>query len=116
MRIDTPLEVARAGTGLMVIRRGVIETLCERHRELHYRADANDRADGLVADHLVALFQPMIDPDSGHLLSEDYAFCRRVRDAGFRVFVAPWMQTTHTGPARFAGSLADLAQLSAAPA
>jgi hypothetical protein len=116
MRIDQPLEVARAGTGLMVIRRDVIETLCARHPELRYAADAQDRADGLAASHLHALFQPMIDPDNGHLLSEDYAFCRRARDAGFRIFVAPWMHTSHTGPARFAASLADLALLSAGSA
>lgn len=114
-RIDEPLELARSGTGLMVIRRDVIEALCERHPELRYAADALDRESGLAGEHLSALFQPMIDPDTGHLLSDDYAFCRRVRDAGFRIWLAPWMRTTHTGPARFGGALADLAQLSAAP-
>jgi GT2 family glycosyltransferase len=113
-RIDQPLEVARTGTGLMVIRRDVIETLAARHPELRYAADAQDRADGLTGEHITALFMPMIDPDSGHLLSEDYAFCHRVRLAGFRIFVAPWMHTSHTGPACFAASLADLAHLNAA--
>ncbi len=114
-RVDEMLELTRVGTGLMVIRRDVIETLCARHPELRYTADGLDRESGLASDHLHALFQPMIDPDSGHLMSDDYAFCRRARDAGFRIWLAPWMRTTHTGPARFAGSLADLAQLSAAP-
>jgi hypothetical protein len=114
-RVDEPLELARVGTGLMVIRRDVIEALCARHPELRYAADALDRESGLASDTLTALFQPLIDPDTGHLLSDDYAFCRRVRDAGYRIWLAPWMRTTHTGPARFAGTLADLAQLSAAP-
>lgn len=114
-RIDEPLELTRVGTGLMVIRRDVIETLCAHHPELRYTPDAFDRESGLVGDQLTALFQPMIDPESGHLMSDDYAFCRRVRDAGFRVWLAPWMRTSHTGPARFAGALADLAQLSAVP-
>lgn len=113
--VDEPLELTRVGTGLMVIRRDVIEGLCARHAELRYAADALDRESGLASDTLTALFQPMIDPESGHLLSDDYAFCRRVRDAGYRIWLAPWMRTTHTGPARFAGTLADLAQLSAAP-
>lgn len=113
-RVDEPLELARVGTGLMVIRRDVIETLCARHPELRYVADAFDRESGLASDHLTSLFQPMIDPESGHLMSDDYAFCRRARDAGFSLWLAPWMRTTHTGPARFAGTLADLAQLSAA--
>ncbi|MDP5103287.1 MAG: hypothetical protein NWP98_05125 [Erythrobacter sp.] len=113
-RVDAPLELARVGTGLMVVRRDVIETLCARHPDLRYAADALDRESGLAGDHLTALFQPMIDPASGHMLSDDYAFCYRVRAAGFRIWLAPWMRTTHTGPARFAGTLADLAQLSAA--
>jgi hypothetical protein len=115
-RMDEPLEVKRAGTGLMVIRRDVIETLCARHPELRYVPDALDREGGMTGDHLTALFQPLIDPDSGHLLSDDFAFCHRVRDAGFCIWLAPWMRTTHTGPARFSGTMTDLATMSMAPA
>lgn len=115
-RLDQPIELTRLGTGLMMIRRDVIEALGLRHPELRYAADTLDRESGLAGDELTALFQPMIDPDTGHLLSDDYAFCRRVRDAGYRIWLAPWMRTTHTGPARFAGSLADLAALSTAAA
>ena len=115
-RIDQPTELVRLGTGLMIIRRDVVEALCARHPELRYKPDALDRESGLVGDDIHALFQPMIDPDSGHLMSDDFAFCRRVRDAGFRVWLAPWMRTSHTGPARFAGALADLAALTGAPA
>jgi hypothetical protein len=115
-RVDEPLEVARVGTGLMVIRRDVIEILRARHPELLYAADQLDHDSGLAGDTLTALFQPLIDPATGHLLSDDYAFCHRVRAAGLRLWLAPWMRTTHTGPARFAGTLAALAELSDAPA
>jgi len=111
--LGEPIELLRAGTGLMIVRRDVIETLGQRHPELAYVPDQLDRESGLTADTITALFQPLIDPESGHLLSEDYAFCHRVRAAGYRIWLAPWMRTTHTGPARFAGTLADLAQLSA---
>jgi len=110
--IGEPIELLRVGTGLMMIRRDVIETLCQHHPELHYVPDQHDRGSGLTAEHITALFQPLIDPETGHLRSEDYAFCHRVRAAGYRIWLAPWMRTTHTGPARFAGTLADLAQLS----
>jgi hypothetical protein len=116
VRMDEPLELLRVGTGLMVIRRDVIEGLAARHPELRYAPDALDRESGLTGEHLTALFHPLIDPDTGHLLSDDYAFCHRVRAAGYRIWLAPWMRTTHTGPARFAGALADLAALNAAPA
>lgn len=111
--LGEPIELLRAGTGLMVIRRDVIETLAAHHPELRYVPDQLDRDSGLAADTITALFQPLIDPATGHLLSDDYAFCHRVRAAGFRIWLAPWMRTTHTGPARFAGTLADLALLSA---
>jgi hypothetical protein len=115
-RLDQPLEMKRIGTGLMLIRRDVIEMLCAAHPELRYPVDPQDRGENGLGEYLFALFQPMFDAESGHLLSDDYAFCHRARDAGFRVWAAPWMRTSHTGPARFAGALADLAQLSAPPA
>jgi len=114
-RLDQPIELTRIGTGLMAIRREVIAGLIARHPELRYAPDQLDRDSGLVGDHLHALFQPLIDPETGHLLSDDYAFCHRVRAAGFRIWLAPWMRTSHTGPARFAGALADLAALGTAP-
>lgn len=114
--LDRPIELLRVGTGLMIVRRDVIETLVQRHPELRYVPDALDRDSGLVGDTIHALFQSMIDPGSGHLLSDDFAFCHRVRAAGFRIWLAPWMRTTHTGPARFAGTLAALGELSADPA
>lgn len=114
-QLDQPLELKRIGTGLMLIRRDVIETLCQRHPELRYPVDPQDRGENGLGEYLYALFQPMFDETTGHLLSDDYAFCQRARQSGFRIWAAPWMHTTHTGPARFAGSLADLALLSAAP-
>ena len=115
VQIDQPLELKRIGTGLMLIRRDVIEGLCQRHPELRYATDLQDRREHGLGEHLFALFQPAFDDETGGLLSDDYAFCQRARHAGYRVWAAPWMRTSHTGPARFAGALADLAQLSAAP-
>ncbi|MCW1429622.1 hypothetical protein [Novosphingobium sp. JCM 18896] len=46
-------------------------------------------------------------------VSEDYAFCRRVREAGMKVWLCPWMQLTHTGEQTFVGRLADLATIDA---
>lgn len=111
--LDQPIELKHTGTGLMVIRRDVIEALAARHPELTYTADALDREGGMVGETLSALFHPLIEPGTGHMLSDDYAFCHRVRAAGYRIWLAPWMRTSHTGPARFSATLSDLAQLSA---
>jgi len=50
---------------------------------------------------------------SGKYVSEDYAFCRRVREAGMRVWMCPWMALSHTGSHQFASRLADLGALGA---
>lgn len=109
------VELSRLGTGLMLIRRDVIDTLCDRHPELIYRPDAEERRGYGLGEEVHAIFQPMIEPGSQHMLSDDYAFCRRARDAGFRIWLAPWVKTAHSGPATFSGSLTDLAPLFAAP-
>lgn len=114
-RLDEIVELEHLGSALMIIRRDVIEALVARHPELAYRPDAEERQAYGLGERVHALFQPMIEPKSQRLLAEDYAFCRRVRDCGFRIWLAPWARTSHTGPATFAGTLADLAPLSAVP-
>lgn len=105
------VELAQLGAAFMLVRRDVIETLCARHPELAFRVDARDRQNARVAEEVHGLFMPMIEPESRRQLSEDYAFCHRARAAGFRIWLAPWVRTTHSGPATFRGSLADLAPL-----
>ena len=46
-------------------------------------------------------------------ISEDYAFCRRVREAGMKVWLCPWMELTHTGEQVFTGRLAALSAIDA---
>ena len=112
LALDHPAELAWASAGLMVIERTVIESLCARHPETQYRAMPQDLVGGRPCETLHALFQPTIDPASGQYLSGDMLFCQRARAAGFRLWLAPWMQTTRTASARFAGSLAALGALS----
>lgn len=109
--LNAPVELASLGAGLMTIRRDVIESLYRRHPELAYRPSRIDGLAGQVEGEIAALFHPLIEDETRQLLSEDYAFCRRARDAGFRIWMAPWMRTSHTGPAKFTGAIADLAPL-----
>lgn len=109
--INEPVELSRLGTGMMLIRRDVVEDLCDRHPELIYRPSDEERSGYSLGEKVHALFQPMIEPETRFLLSDDYAFCRRVRDAGYHVWLAPWVRLSHSGPATFSGSIADLAPL-----
>lgn len=48
-------------------------------------------------------------------LSEDYMFCQWVRNAGGKIWLAPWMKLQHTGTYTYGGSLEDLASLGLNP-
>ena len=52
---------------------------------------------------------------SNRYLSEDYMFCQWARNAGVKVWMCPWMKTTHMGSYFFGGSIAALAQIGASP-
>jgi hypothetical protein len=50
---------------------------------------------------------------SGNYFSEDFVFCRKVREAGMKVWLCPWMKLSHTGSHRFTSTLADLGTIGA---
>jgi hypothetical protein len=111
LTLGQPVELASVDGGFLLIRRNVIETLCERHSELAYTPVPRDCVPGAFREVLHALFQSTVDPSSGRLLPGSTVMLYRARAAGFRLWLAPWLRTTNTAPARFDGALADLAVL-----
>lgn len=102
--IRQPLEVKDAGTGFMLIKREVFEKLAESVPS--YTAPAYTVVTASNPDRIVKeFFTTSIDPDDNQLLSEDYHFCRIARQAGFKIYVAPWPQLTHIGTYAFSGSV-----------
>ncbi len=79
-----PIEVDYAGTGFMLIRRNVLETL----------AAIVPKFDDSVKD-IPALFMTPIH--NGGLESEDYHFCRIAREAGFKIIMDPSIRLKHWG-------------------
>jgi hypothetical protein len=91
-----------AGTGFMLIRRDVILRLTRAYPNLRYRGTHGGVAGRPDQDEF-ALFDCMIDPDTGIYLSEDYAFCRRWRDLGGEIWLDTQGELVHTGPCDFEG-------------
>lgn len=88
----TPVEVKWAATGCIAIHRRVFEKLAETMPLLHEK-------DGPRAFY--PFFRSSITDleDVGPiLLSEDFAFCERAREAGFKVYVNPRVRLGHMGP------------------
>lgn len=113
MRIDRPARVATIGAGFTMIARRVFEALDERHPELSYATAPWERDNFGLAERATAYFETLIDRDQDTYLSEDFAFCRRVRDAGMQVWLAPWIELVHFGNMGFAGSFPEMAKLAA---
>lgn len=99
---DGFLDVAQAPTGFMVIRRRVFAILAERCPDLAYAPDPSQPA---PAGLHWRFFDCMTDPATCRYLSEDYAFCRRWRDAGGRIFADLDCKLDHAGQRLHRGDL-----------
>ena len=91
-----------AGTGFMLIRRETIARMIDAYPETHYTA-AHNFTNVAPSENLYALFDCMIEPETGHYLSEDYAFCRRWRAIGGKVWLNTLSRLTHIGTFEFQG-------------
>lgn len=102
--MSTPGEILNGGTGFMLIKREVFEKLSPLVPT--YINNATDLSGKLGAEEIKEFFTTSIEPETQHLLSEDYHFCRIWREAGGKIFAAPWAQLGHVGTYLFDGSLA----------
>jgi hypothetical protein len=95
-----------AGTGFQLIKRGVFEKMFKAYPETKYKALHAFPRPSQPSDNLYALFDCMIDADTGVYLSEDYAFCRRWRALGGEIWLDLQSKLTHTGSYSFRGNAA----------
>lgn len=104
-KVSEPCEIANGGTGFMLIKREVFEKLAQTVPE--YNSDMYHVVDEKPTLKVVKeFFATSIDKDTGNrLLSEDYHFCKIAREAGFKVWAAPWAELTHCGTYNFSGFL-----------
>jgi hypothetical protein len=108
---DGFIEIAEAPTGFMAIRRQVFTRLMERYPQLNYIPDGPP--DNPETPFHWLFFDCMVDPDTRRYLSEDYAFCRRWRDIGGKVYADLHSNLGHLGQHMFRGNLAESIKLRA---
>ncbi len=97
--LDEPIEVTETGTGFMMIQRRVFERIAEAYPELRYEDD--------FTHEMYTHFFP-IGITKGRLLSEDFDFCRLVRELGMKVWVMPRVNLGHMGFYKFTGNIEAL--------
>ena len=96
-----------AGTGFQLIKRGVFERMIQAYPEMKYKALHAFPRPSQPSDNLYALFDCMIDPESGVYLSEDYAFCRRWRAIGGEIWLDLNSKLNHSGSYTYRGNAAS---------
>ena len=103
-KINEPMEIANGGTGFMLIKRQVFKALADKVPS--YTNDMYHAVDTVRKVKIIKeFFATSIDEESNRLLSEDYHFCKIAREAGFKVYAAPWANFGHTGTYTFSGQL-----------
>ena len=102
--INEPMEIDNGGTGFMLIKREVFETL--RPTVPKYTNDMIQITDKNPVKKIIdEFFATSIDEDTNRLLSEDYHFCKIARKIGYKVYAAPWANLVHSGTYNFSGTL-----------
>ena len=102
---DHFVEVAEAPTGFMCIKRQVFPRMMAAYPQLNYVPDGPPN--NPEAPYYWLFFDCMVDPDTGRYLSEDYAFCRRWRDIGGKVYADLDSRLGHLGQHLYGGNLAE---------
>ena len=99
------IEVAEAPAGFMCIRRSVLERMITEYPDLKYVPDGPP--DPVKQAHCYRFFDVMVEPETGRYLSEDFAFCRRWRDVGGKIFVDVTARLRHVGTHVFSGDFSE---------
>jgi hypothetical protein len=101
-------RVRYAGTGFLMIRREVVERMCRHPAYAPLQFFREHSLDALAGSpNRFALFECMIDPETGTYLSEDFAFCKRWTDIGGEIWVDLSSRLDHVGPSVFHGDVAS---------
>jgi hypothetical protein len=101
-------RVRYAGTGFLMIRRHVLEKMCEYPGYASLQFFREHSLDALAGSpNRFALFECMIDPKTGTYLSEDFAFCKRWTDIGGEIWADLESRLDHVGPSVFRGDVAS---------
>src|SRR6266700_1448805 len=101
-------RVRYAGTGFLMIRRHVIERMCQHPDYAALQFFREHSLDALAGSpNRFALFECMIDPATGTYLSEDFAFCKRWTDIGGEIWADLDSHLDHVGPSVFHGDVAS---------
>jgi hypothetical protein len=118
--------MSRRGGAFILVKRHVIEAVakrCPSYWQLHGPIDIPDgqqlpvRTQRTLVPHLfeTPLIDDRLNPGQTVMLPEDYLFCHRLTEAGFKLYARSDLSISHFGRHEWKGRLADHLQQVAAP-
>ena len=101
-----------AGGGFQLLRRNALERMIAAYPGTHFSRVhslpmSGARRESVQSSNLFALFDCIIDPETGTYLSEDYSFCLRWRRIDGEIWIDAASKLTHSGPYEFVGDHAS---------
>jgi len=99
-------RVRHAGTGFLMIRRHVLDKMCQHYASLRFDHEHSIADSDTGGRSRFALFECIIDANTGVYLSEDFSFCKRWTDIGGEIWADLQSRLDHVGPATFHGDVA----------
>jgi hypothetical protein len=90
------------GGGFMLLKRQVIEHMIAAYPESRYK-NVHAYSNAKTAESY-ALFDCMIDKETGAYVSEDFGFCQKWRDIGGKIWLDTESTLTHIGSYNFQGN------------
>jgi hypothetical protein len=105
------LEVDRIGTGFLRVTRKALEDLTKdcNHLDLHNKANETHTIGGSgkyqdsQTDYIHNVFEVGIY--KGEFLSEDFIFCEKLKEKGYKIMMDTKIDLGHEGPYTFRGSI-----------
>jgi len=94
---DGLIEIESIGTGFLKISKKALQDLWDNSTP--YKNEGRECR--MVCEVLV---------ENGELISEDNVMCRKLRDLGYSIWVAPHMTCAHMGPKKYYGDFGDFVQ------
>jgi len=121
--INEPVEVESIATGLMLVKREVFEKMAAEMPEIEIISGGSETMDPVTMTRITdahrkahAYFDVSIDPVSKAYTSEDFTFCKRWRELGGKIYLAPWTKTVHVGTYEYVCDLTAVATWAQGPA
>ena len=115
--INQPVEVESIATGMMLVKREVFEKMAAGLPDIQIISGGSETMDPKTMTRVTdphrtahAYFDVSIDPVTRAYTSEDFTFCKRWRELGGQVFLAPWTRTVHVGTYEYVCDLGAVAK------